>query len=434
MSDRINSIWDAISDALGGKKQEENVGISPMSNYSPMNTQGFTDPMDRPVIPMQEMVMSGQQFQRDPNSLSMQGMNAPSIAASNSDAAWNSQADQRNPVAEPNFLEKAGSGIKDYFGSEENMANLAIGLNSMRLNPDANLAALMGKKLERLGKTKGNNKTAEQLRKMGRSDLAEAVESGSMDGKTAWSLAHKAPSAFQEKLDFIEGKTPEEIQSYKDAGVLGGGGTTINMGDKTSMEFTKAGIADAKTQIASGYAADNSLRDIALLRKLGSNPILQEVPDMARGFIPQGYSPAIDAYNGQLDKVAKGLRQAGEGVMTEKDFEVLQQTSGAASMNIQAREILQSSLQETAKRQIERSSIAGQFMSQELSLSDYYAKMNELKNRPMFTTEQVDYLNSLQGMMGYDTLNATEKQSVPQKKWNMMTMQQKETFIKARGN
>ena len=431
MANRLESIWDALRNSIN--PEEENVGISPASNYSPMNTQGFTDPMDRPVIPTQEMVMSGQQFQRDPNSLSMQGMNAPSIAASNSDAAWNSQADQRNPVAEPNFLEKAGSGIKDYFGSEENMANLAIGLNSMRLNPDANLAALMGKKLERLGKTKGNNKTAEQLRKMGRSDLAEAVESGSMDGKTAWSLAHKAPSAFQEKLDLYN-KDPDAWAQMKEAGVVGGSGTTINMGDKTSMEFTKAGIADAKTQIEGGYAADNSLRDIALLRKLGSNPILQEVPDMARGFIPQGYSPAIDAYNGQLDKVAKGLRQAGEGVMTEKDFEVLQQTSGAASMNIQAREILQSSLQETAKRQIERSSIAGQFMSQELSLSDYYAKMNELKNRPMFTTEQVDYLNSLQGMMGYDTLNATEKQSVPQKKWNMMTMQQKEMFIKARGN
>jgi hypothetical protein len=337
---------------------------------------------------------------------------------------------QTPPVEEPSFMDKAG----DFFGDEERMARMTIALNSMRLNPDASLAKSMENRLKDLRTNKGNNKTAEQLRKMGRSDLAEAVESGSMDGKTAWSLAHKAPSAFQEKLDFIEGKTPEEIQSYKDAGVLGGGGTTINMGDKTSMEFTKAGIADAKTQIASGYAADNSLRDIALLRKLGSNPILQEVPDMARGFIPQGYSPAIDAYNGQLDKVAKGLRQAGEGVMTEKDFEVLQQTSGAASMNIQAREILQSSLQETAKRQIERSSIAGQFMSQELSLSDYYAKMNELKNRPMFTTEQVDYLNSLQGMMGYDTLNATEKQSVPQKKWNMMTMQQKETFIKARGN
>jgi len=337
------------------------------------------------------------------------------------------QQQKTPPQEEPGFMDSVGN----FFNDPEKMARLTIGLNSMRLNPDANLAKSMQSRIDKIQKNKGSTKTAQALRAMGREDLAKMVESGQIDAKTAVSLAYEKKSALQEKMDLYN-KDPELFAKMVEEGVIGGGGVTVNTGDKTNMEFTKAGIKDAQTQIESGYSADNSLRDIALLRKLGSNPILQEVPDMARGFVPQGYSPAIDAYNGQLDKVAKGLRQAGEGVMTEKDFEVLQQTSGAASMNLQARQILQSSLEETAKRQIERSNIASQFMSQQISLADYYSKMSQLKNKPMFTTDQIDYLNSLKGMMGYGALNDTEKQSVSQDKWNKMSMQQKEAFIKAR--
>jgi len=320
---------------------------------------------------------------------------------------------------------------KSFFNDEEKMTALAVGLNSMRHKPDANLATHLENRMTRISGKNKASKTAALLEKTN-PQIAALLRSNAIDAKTAIAMAYKAPSSQQEKIDLYN-KDPEAFAKLKAAGVVGSSGVNINMGDKTNMEFTKAGIADAKAQMSAGYSADNSLRDIALLRKLGSNPILQEVPDMTRGFIPQGYSPAIDAYNGQLDKVAKGLRQAGEGVMTEKDFEVLQQTSGAASMNIQAREILQSSLEETAKRQIERSSVASQFMSQQVTLSEYYNKMSELKNRPMFTSEQTDYINSLEGMMGYGALNETEKQSVPQKKWNMMSMQEREAFINARG-
>jgi hypothetical protein len=111
---------------------------------------------------------------------------------------------QTPPVEEHGFMDKAG----DFFGDEERMARMTIALNSMRLNPDASLATSMENKLKSLRTNKGNNKTAEQLRKMGRSDLAEAVESGAMDGTTAWTLAHKAPSAIQEKIDLYN-KDPD---------------------------------------------------------------------------------------------------------------------------------------------------------------------------------------------------------------------------------
>ena len=457
MSDRMSGILDFLNgtfldprseeekeNARIGKSYSQGEGaqfyppenyLDPYQTFSNVNTSPVmaTQPVvDKQVVQQPVPQQMSNNTQGSMNAMDMMGMFPQNMATSAVDQAWESQRPQE-PVEEPSFMEKAGSGISDWFSNKENIANLAIGLNSMRLNPDPNLAALMGKNLESMRKSKGRNATVTKLREKGRNDLADAVESGAMKATDAWTLAFKAPSAFQEKLDFIKGMTPEEVKKYTDLGILGGG-TTINMGEKTNMEFTQAAIKDAQAQITGGYSADNSLRDIAILRKLGSNPVLQEVPDMARGLIPTGWSPAMDAYNGQLNKVAKGLRQAGEGVMTEKDFEVLQETSGAASMNIQARQILQSSLEETAKRQIERSSIASQFMSQNITLSEYYAKMGELKNRPMFTTEQTEFLNSLEGVMGYSALNKAEKESVPQETWKKMTTQQKEAFIRARSN
>jgi hypothetical protein len=52
----------------------------------------------------------------------------------------------------------------------------------------------------------------------------------------------------------------------------------------------------------------------------------------------------------------------------------------------------------------------------------------------MFTPEQSTYLNSLEGTMGYGTLNSNEKEGVSKEQWNKLSMVQKEAFIKARGN
>lgn len=76
------------------------------------------------------------------------------------------------PVEEPSFMDKAS----DFF-NEERMARMTIALNSMRLNPDPNIAKSMELKLDRLQKEKTNNKTLEYL-KGKYPELAKLVESG----------------------------------------------------------------------------------------------------------------------------------------------------------------------------------------------------------------------------------------------------------------
>jgi hypothetical protein len=337
------------------------------------------------------------------------------------------------PIA-PNANPSQGSGFTGLFDDPERMARMTIALNSMRLNPDPNIAKSMENKLESLRKGKGKNATVIELRKMGRNDLADAVETGSMKATTAWTLAYrekKSPTAREQNVALWE-EDPDKFAKMKEAGVIGGSGTTVNVGDKEDILFTKSGIAQATKLITAGYSANDTLSDLALLRKLGENPILNEVPDIARGFIPTGFSEAIDSYTAVLERVAKGQRQAGEGVMTEKDFEVLKRTSGDIATSIVSRRIVQSALEEVNKRTTERAMYATQYMSREITLAQFYEKTNALRNRPMFTTDQLTQINSLEGMMGYGILNDNETKSVSKETWNKMSMQDRENFINFR--
>ena len=82
---------------------------------------------------------------------------------------------------QPGLLSRLGGGISDYLSDPANRARLAMGFNTMRLNPDPNIAAMAQSRIEsseaKKLESKQVNKTVELLRKMGREDLASAVES-----------------------------------------------------------------------------------------------------------------------------------------------------------------------------------------------------------------------------------------------------------------
>ena len=75
--------------------------------------------------------------------------------------------------------------------SQEQVARLGIGFNSMRLEPDANLAKSFQSTIDTSAKAKNLNGTVQALIKMGKPNLAGFVESGAMDGTEAMKLAIK---------------------------------------------------------------------------------------------------------------------------------------------------------------------------------------------------------------------------------------------------
>ena len=73
------------------------------------------------------------------------------------------------------------------------MGDLALAFNTLRMNPDQNLAASVAAGQEKRVSAQNKNKTVAWLRSQGRDDLANAVESGSLTAPEAANVLFTAP-------------------------------------------------------------------------------------------------------------------------------------------------------------------------------------------------------------------------------------------------
>jgi len=85
------------------------------------------------------------------------------------------------------------------------------------------------------------------------------------------------------------------------------------------------------------------------------------IPDFLKGSVPEGMNSSIDAYRAIVFTVAQGLRQAGSGPMTDKDFDILVSRAGSISADVNARRIAQAALRRAANNALRRARIAEQF-------------------------------------------------------------------------
>ena len=84
---------------------------------------------------------------------------------------------------DPSFFDVMGDKISDFFGSEEKMLNLALAFNTLRYQPDNQLAAGIQDRLKVIKEQTKTNKTAEWLRKKGTKNAITAAEYLEAGGK-----------------------------------------------------------------------------------------------------------------------------------------------------------------------------------------------------------------------------------------------------------
>lgn len=146
---------------------------------------------------------------------------------------------------QPSFFERLGSGAMDYLSDPTNRARMAAGFNTMRLNPDPNIARMAQSQIETqqamgLLKQQGNQ-TAKALKAAAESETdperksrlmaaAALIEQNPSLAKSAASVLFERPqkpSAFSEKVDALiaNGMSREEAVTT----AMTSGGTTINM-------------------------------------------------------------------------------------------------------------------------------------------------------------------------------------------------------------
>jgi hypothetical protein len=171
---------------------------------------------------------------------------------------------------QPGLLSRLGGGISNYLSDPENRARLAAGFNTMRLNPDPNIAAMAQSRIEssqqqKLLKSQAN-KTAAVLRAQGQAELADMIEQNpemALDiTKAFYANQFKSPSVFQQKLDAAKKLGLTDEQAFERA--MSGSGTTINMPGGAETEIYKTAI---QKDYALAEEAQKSLSSIANLNQ-----------------------------------------------------------------------------------------------------------------------------------------------------------------------
>jgi len=95
-------------------------------------------------------------------------------------------------LAKPSLTDRFMSGLRENLNDPEVMASWAMAFNTMRDNPDPNVTSFLKEQLKVARTRKGNARLATQARKMGREDIALALESGQMTATQALTQLGKA--------------------------------------------------------------------------------------------------------------------------------------------------------------------------------------------------------------------------------------------------
>ena len=344
------------------------------------------------------------------------------------------------------LLDNFGSKVGTYLGDKENLLNLASGFASMSGNPNtASIMAGIQNQKESLMKrrdakaaqdlatskaTGQRNKTAEMLIAKGGkyAEIGNQLQNGSITFKQAiddyqtlskFNLEQsvKEPSVTYSQLPITEvmrrgldPSIPYQISSDgKVTSVNSGSGVNItntnaapdlvDTGEDDLFKNLQSSFGKSIDELASTYSsARNGMNQVETLIQLGAvmdNEV--NVPTWARSLIPEGISTSIDAYRSIAFGVAQSMRVKGSGPMTDKDFNILVSRAGSASMDSDARQVVQSGLREAAQRKLDMANAADEFRMNptEENKKIYAEKVKEIKNRPLFSQEQRAYLESI---------------------------------------
>jgi len=249
---------DEYQDAMRAQDAQRGIGMTAKEQY-PQVKETIDAPDRKPMIDaltmkrvlsgeitLAEAALPGRQLMKTPKVRRVSEMRGTKGAMTDAEVAQ---------TGEPSYWDRFKKGAGDYFGDEENMANLAMGLNSMRLNPDQQLSATMGKKAESARARKGAKSVVSDILIMAQqatdpkekarlNAIARMASKGAIDAPTAIAQAMKRES----------------------------GGINVNMGNDKYYDQIKADAANMQTEYRErGQNARTTLDNFGQLERALSN-------------------------------------------------------------------------------------------------------------------------------------------------------------------
>ena len=340
---------------------------------------------------------------------------------------------QTPPQEEPGFMDSVGN----FFNDPEKMARLTIGLNSMRLNPDANLAKAMENRITTLRKNKQSSKTVEWLRQNATpenqyamyADLIEKnPEMASEFMKKAMGIGAGGIKTSAVMTDPKTGqqyvvKTDPSTGNVTRANVEGATGTTYQekLQQQSTEDLNKIDKQNAMEASQDAFSEAQAMR--GNVRELYNMlPLLAEGADT--GLLKQ-FLPAFDASTAQLRSIGNKMginviNMATFGALSEKELTLALKT--AIDLSLPPAEL---------KKQIEM-----KIKAQEKLMNELYKNAQTLSSGGIGFNQYIqDVAKEQQRAYGlrYGALNNAEQTSITPDVWMGLSLDQREEFIKARG-
>ena len=304
-----------------------------------------------------------------------------------------------------------GQRLKRDWKSGELMDRIALAANSLRMEPDQNLAQMIQIRQEKRGEKDTANRTAQWLMSQNRQDLAQALMTGAIDAKTA--VATAMTPAADTRTAMIQnyeywlssGKTPEEALALARSGA-GGSVTNVNMADESqgalNKELAKAEGAVIATYLKQGPIASGAMQDLTLLGE-----VLQFAPqDPITGRLAEyfpGVSSAGAAAQSIIKRVAPTLRAEGSGSTSDIEYAGMLASLPSLQNYPEANRAIVDMMKAKAAIDIERSQIVRDFANSAQTTEDARAmrqRLSEIDSRSIMTPELRRTIDALGGAGG----------------------------------
>jgi hypothetical protein len=301
-----------------------------------------------------------------------------------------------------------GGGFKNFVTNPDFLDTLAIGLGGMTMRPNTGVIEAAQSRMKNRAASRQDaqirNKTAEWLRANGREDLAGAVESGSIDGKTAVTLAYQEPKdkgqivSAEQMRGMFPGTTIEDgLYNLKPDGTankVGGGGTTINMpGGEAQTELQKK-LAGQEADILGKYLTAGNTASVMKNDLLMLEEILQYAPqDPITGRLAQmfpGVSSAGAAAQSIINRVAPSLRVEGSGSTSDIEYEGMLRSLVSLMNYPEANNAILGMMLSKAQIDIDRKQIVRDFQNSDQSAEaarEMRSRLSDLDKRSIMTPE-----------------------------------------------
>ena len=467
MAQRADTLWDMIRGAIGGNEEQPQIPQPqsiPYDDSTPVvdshSMSLLSNPPSLSQLPSSFRPSAPSLSQIPESERQTVDMSQPSIV--NADAigtitdarmnemglstptAWDMASTPNNttgdeyvaPEEEQGFMSKMGDGIGDFFGDEEKMARLTIGLNSMRLNPDAGLAKAMESRIGKLQKNKESSKTVTWLRQNATpsnqyamyADLIEKNPSMASEFmKKAMGIGAGGQKTSAVMTDPTTGqqyvvKTDPSTGNVTKVNVEGAMGDTYT--DKQNIEsdirIKEQDTKDAFKASQEIFVSAQSVRDNT--REL--NKMIGLLDNGAETGLLRQYTPAFTKNTSELRAVGNKLgidiiNMATFGALSERELDLALKT--AVDLSLPPAEL--------------RATILMKIDAQEKLMKELYSEAQKLSSG---NTGYQQYINEnskrflRSNESRYNALNDNEKASVTNEQWMNMNLEKREAFIGAR--